>query len=151
MPAPEPGKSVWPSHADQVSAEATRVVSLTRSYALLPAGRRDPPWPAPSPQPAESLTFGPGLAYRPVTHRGLHVVQQTCRPGVRESKVLSAFEGNVMSVDTRPFRRPREVSPFRMGQHWFHNAERHFLVREAMGKAMVKLLEGRTDHSEIDQ
>ncbi len=51
------------------------------------------------------------------------------------------FSGTVASVETRDFKRPTEQSPSHFGFHWNHNGESHFLVGEAMGKAMVKLLQ----------
>jgi hypothetical protein len=51
------------------------------------------------------------------------------------------FKGNVLCVETRDFFRPPEVSPTRFGYHFNCNAETFFLVGDAMGKAMVKLLE----------
>jgi hypothetical protein len=50
------------------------------------------------------------------------------------------FAGTVASVETRDFARPAEQSPSNFGYHWNHNGESHFLVGEAMGQAMVKLL-----------
>jgi len=50
------------------------------------------------------------------------------------------FAGNVASVETRGFKRATEQSPSGFGYHWNHSGESHFLVGDAMGKAMVKLL-----------
>ncbi len=50
------------------------------------------------------------------------------------------FAGNVISVDTRSFYRPPEVSPRNQGFHYHGNAETYMLVGEAMGDAMVELL-----------
>ena len=44
------------------------------------------------------------------------------------------------SVDTRGFKRTTEQSPSHFGYHWNHSVESHFLVGDAMGKAMVELL-----------
>lgn len=52
----------------------------------------------------------------------------------------SEFENSVITVETRPFFRPAEISPSRQGYHWNHNAETHFLIGDHMGKAMVKLI-----------
>ena len=52
------------------------------------------------------------------------------------------FKGNVLYVETRPFFRPREVSPHGFGYHWNGNAETYYLIGEGMGKAMVELLGG---------
>jgi hypothetical protein len=51
-----------------------------------------------------------------------------------------AFKGNVFTVDTRPFHRTPEQSPSNFGYHWNHNGETHYLMGEAMGQGMVKLL-----------
>ena len=45
--------------------------------------------------------------------------------------------GGVAAVETRPFKRSNEQSPSGFGFHWNHNAESHWLVGEAMGKAML--------------
>jgi alpha-galactosidase len=50
------------------------------------------------------------------------------------------FKGTVVSVETRDFFRPSEVSPSRQGYHWNGNAETYYLIGEGMGQAMVKLL-----------
>lgn len=51
------------------------------------------------------------------------------------------FKGTVISIDTRPFQAPDERSPSGFGYHWNHSAESHYKVGDAMGKAMVQLLE----------
>jgi hypothetical protein len=51
------------------------------------------------------------------------------------------FKGTVSSVETRGFKRTTEESPSGFGYHWNHSGESHYLVGDAMGKAMVKLLE----------
>lgn len=51
------------------------------------------------------------------------------------------FAGTIRSVETRPFKRSDEESPSGFGYHWNHNAESHFLVGDAMGRAMLGLLE----------
>ena len=51
-------------------------------------------------------------------------------------------KGTVAFVKTTPFARPKELSPnVTHGHHWFGNAESYFLIGDALGKAMVKLLE----------
>jgi hypothetical protein len=51
-------------------------------------------------------------------------------------------EGTVAFVKTTPFARPKGLSPnIGHGHHWFGNAESYFLIGNALGKAMVKLLE----------
>jgi len=51
------------------------------------------------------------------------------------------FRGNVAAVDARPFWRDKEVSPTGAGYHYNHNAETHMEVGNALGRAMVRLLE----------
>lgn len=54
------------------------------------------------------------------------------------------FEGNVLFVPTHEFVRPAGESPNPThGHHEFGNAETYFLVGDALGKGMVKLLTSR--------
>ena len=50
------------------------------------------------------------------------------------------FKGNVGFVSTRAFCRPKEQSPSGQGYHWNSNAETYYLIGEAMGEAMKRLL-----------
>jgi alpha-galactosidase len=50
------------------------------------------------------------------------------------------FKGNVAFVSTKAFWRPQEQSPTGQGYHWNTNAETYYLIGEAMGEAMKKLL-----------
>ena len=51
------------------------------------------------------------------------------------------FKGNVIFVETHDFVRPAQESPNPgHGHHEFGNAETYFLVGEALGKGMIKLL-----------
>ncbi|MEN9573021.1 MAG: hypothetical protein RL514_876 [Verrucomicrobiota bacterium] len=50
------------------------------------------------------------------------------------------FRGNVAFVGTKAFWRPIEASPSNQGYHWNTNAETYWLIGEAMGRAMLKLL-----------
>ena len=50
------------------------------------------------------------------------------------------FKGNVAFVGTRAFWRTKEESPTGQGYHWNTNAETYYLIGEAMGAAMKKLL-----------
>ena len=50
------------------------------------------------------------------------------------------FQGNVAFVGTRSFWRSQEQSPSGQGYHWNSNAETYYLIGEAMGEAMKKLL-----------
>lgn len=50
------------------------------------------------------------------------------------------FKGNVAFVSTRAFWRPQDRSPTGQGYHWNSNAETHYLIGEAMGEAMKRLI-----------
>ncbi len=50
------------------------------------------------------------------------------------------FRGNVGFVGTRTFWRPQERSPSDQGYHWNSNAETYFLIGEAMGVEILKLV-----------
>jgi len=50
------------------------------------------------------------------------------------------FKGNVAFVGTKAFWRPLEQSPNGQGYHWNSNAETYYLIGEAMGEAMKRLL-----------
>jgi alpha-galactosidase len=50
------------------------------------------------------------------------------------------FKGNVAFVGTRAFWREEADSPSKQGYHWNTNAETYYLIGEAMGEAMKKLL-----------
>lgn len=52
----------------------------------------------------------------------------------------SEFQGNVAFVGTKSFWRPQEESPSGQGYHWNSNAETYYLIGEAMGEAMRKLI-----------
>lgn len=54
------------------------------------------------------------------------------------------FKGNVAFVGTKAFWRPQEESPSGQGYHWNTNAETYYLIGEAMGVAMKKLLGSKT-------
>ena len=53
------------------------------------------------------------------------------------------FQGNVAFVGTRTFWRPQEQSPSGQGYHWNTNAETYYLIGDAMGKAMLGLLNSK--------
>ena len=58
------------------------------------------------------------------------------------------FRGNVAFVGTKAFWRDASVSPSGQGYHWNTNAETYYLIGEAMGRAMAKLVEQRAKNSE---
>lgn len=53
---------------------------------------------------------------------------------------LPEFKGNVVFVGTRNLWRAKEQSPSGQGYHWNSNAETYYLIGEAMGEAMRRLL-----------
>jgi alpha-galactosidase len=57
----------------------------------------------------------------------------------------SEFKGNVAFVGTRAFWRPQDQSPNAQGYHWNSNAETYYLIGEAMGEAMKRLVAVRAD------
>ncbi len=59
------------------------------------------------------------------------------------------FQGNVKTVDARPFWREADVSPnSRQSYHYFHNAETYMEVGNALGSAMTDLLQdGKKEQS----
>lgn len=50
------------------------------------------------------------------------------------------FKGNVAFVGTKSFWRPQEESPSGQGYHWNTNAETYYLIGEAMGEALKRLI-----------
>lgn len=57
-----------------------------------------------------------------------------------DAKATPEFAGTIRAVDTRPFKRTNEQSPSGFGYHWNHSGESHFLVGDAMGRAMTGFL-----------
>lgn len=57
-------------------------------------------------------------------------------------KAAAARIDRAVFVPTAAFARPKELSPnVTHGHHWFGNAESYFLIGDALGKAMVKMME----------
>lgn len=70
---------------------------------------------------------------------------ETLRQAQRSAAERPEFKGNVLFVETRDFVRKPEDSPNPgHGHHEFGNAETYFLVGDALGRGMVKLLTGPT-------
>jgi len=55
------------------------------------------------------------------------------------------FRGNVAFVATRAFWRPADQSPSAQGYHWNENAETYWLIGEGLGRAMLQLVEARSE------
>ncbi len=65
----------------------------------------------------------------------------TLRKAQASAAAKPEFKGNVLFVETHDFVRPAKESPNTgHGHHEFGNAETYFLVGDALGKGMVKLL-----------
>ncbi len=69
---------------------------------------------------------------------------------IREAQAAAAarpeFVGTVAFVKTAEFARPADQSPCTgHGHHWFANAECYFLIGDALGQGMKKLLEASAD------
>ena len=62
---------------------------------------------------------------------------------MNDSKKHPEFAGNVMCVESRDFWREVDVSPAAQDYHYNRNAETYMLVGDALGRGMVKLLEGK--------
>ncbi|MEM9345807.1 MAG: hypothetical protein AAGB26_04225 [Planctomycetota bacterium] len=60
---------------------------------------------------------------------------------------MEAFRGNTITAETRDIWRPRETHGDRGTQtHWMANGEGNWLIGEAMGKAMLELIEATKLH-----
>lgn len=55
------------------------------------------------------------------------------------------FAGNVKTIDTRPFWRTQAESPSGKGYHYNLNAETYMLAGDALGRAMVELMDGEAE------
>jgi len=61
---------------------------------------------------------------------------------VGNAKKHPEFAGNVLTADTNSFLRSPKESPGKQCYHWNNNCESYWLVGQAMGKNMLKLLKG---------
>merc|ERR1711924_100331 len=61
---------------------------------------------------------------------------------VGNAKKPPEFAGNVLTADTSSFLRSPEQSPGKQCYHWNNNCESYWLVGQAMGKNMAKLIDG---------
>lgn len=80
---------------------------------------------------AETGMNGPGETHP----RALSLMKAQAAVAGREE-----FRGSVAFVGTRSFWRPKEESPTGQGYHWNTNAETYYLIGEAMGEAMKRLV-----------
>jgi len=90
----------------------------------------------------------PGLPFV-IAETGMSGLEETHPRALSLMKAQAAvaghkeFKGNVAFVSTRAFWRPKEQSPSAQGYHWNSNAETYYLIGEAMGEAMKRLLDAR--------
>ncbi|NCZ64640.1 MAG: hypothetical protein EBY62_12850, partial [Cellvibrionales bacterium] len=67
---------------------------------------------------------------------------QMIRDAQRKACQRKEWKGRVSFVKTTEFARPKEESPnVGHGHHWFGNAESYFLIGDALGKEMIRLLQ----------
>ena len=88
---------------------------------------------------AEDLPFviaTTGMSVRTPVHKKLVAAQMA----MADYKKYRQHHGNVAVVDTTPFYRSKEISPANQLHHWNLNAESYYLIGEAMGEAMMKLV-----------
>jgi hypothetical protein len=70
----------------------------------------------------------------PVTSGDMFEFRKAQEEGTRQIK-------NALFIKTTDFARPAELSPNTgHGHHWFGNAESYFLIGDALGEGMKKLL-----------
>ncbi|MGZ0168507.1 MAG: sialate O-acetylesterase [Planctomycetales bacterium] len=68
------------------------------------------------------------------------------RNAQRATASRDEFKGTVAFTPTADFARPAQESPnVGHGHHWFGNAESYFLIGDALGKEMLKLLSDKTN------
>jgi len=72
--------------------------------------------------------------YLPIANAQLAVSDYTIYPN---------FKGNVKTVETRDFWKLAEESPKNQDYHYNQNGETYYLIGDAFGKGMIKLLEGK--------
>ena len=59
------------------------------------------------------------------------------------------FNGNVKTIEARPFWRDIGESPKSQGYHYNHNGETYFLVGDALGRAMVEMEGGKAEKRQL--
>jgi len=66
-------------------------------------------------------------------------VEAQLAPG--DPKKYPEFAGNVAGVETRDFQRSQAESPSKQEYHWMRNWESYYLIGQAMGSAMINLMQ----------
>ncbi|HSP42162.1 MAG TPA: hypothetical protein VLO11_04785, partial [Luteolibacter sp.] len=121
-------------YADKYEENLVRLIQQVRGY----YEARYPGKVVPS-APFAVATIGfDGEPYDPASGPGkVHAAQLAVADAVK----YPAFTGNVKSVDTLPYWRTVDESPGVQGFHYHNNAETYMLVGDALGRAMVEMLE----------
>ncbi|MFO1054644.1 MAG: sialate O-acetylesterase [Planctomycetota bacterium] len=126
----------WQGHKDQNDAHASRYEqNLVR---LIECLRKEFEAPK-APFVLATIGFGGMNLKGP----GLKVLEAQLAVSGETGK-YPQFAGNVKSIDARPFWREKDVSPNqRQDYHYWHNAATYLDVGDALGRAMVELLQPR--------
>ncbi|MBK8974601.1 MAG: sialate O-acetylesterase [Planctomycetes bacterium] len=134
------GFAWWQGHKDQNAAHASRYEqNLVR---LIQCLREE--FEAPNaPFAIATIAFG-GMGLK---GHGLTVLEAQLAVSGETGK-YPEFEGNVKTVDARPFWHAREGSPSNQDYHYFHNAETYLEVGRALGRAMAEMLPQRARGSQ---
>ena len=116
----------------------TNLVNLIDSLRNYYAARYPANMSADAPFVVATCGFGGGLTWS--TGSSADTIWRA-QMAVSDPEQHPAYEGNVASVDTRTYWRDASVSPGGQGFHYNLNAETYLLTGDAMGRAMVGLLE----------
>lgn len=76
----------------------------------------------------------------PLWNLDIHLSRGALRKAQAAAAAHPEFAGNVAFVETHVLVRKEEDSPGGWPRHEFNNAETYYLVGDALGKAMAKLL-----------
>lgn len=123
----------WQGHKDQNAAHASRYEqNLVRFIKTL---RKD--FDAPN---AKFVLATIAFGGNDLSGHGLEIAHAQLAVSGENGK-YPEFQGNVKTIDARPFWRDKSVSPTGAGYHYNHNAETYMEVGNALGWAMVEMLE----------
>ena len=126
----------WQGHKDQNAAHASRYEqNLVHFIKTL---RRD--FDAPK---AKFVLATIAFGGKELKGHGLTIANAQLAVSGEKGK-YPEFEGNVKTIDARPFWRDKSVSPSGAGYHYNHNAETCMEVGNALGRAMADLI--RDEH-----
>lgn len=122
----------WQGHKDQNAAHASRYEqNLVRFIKTL---RKD--FEAPQ---AKFVLATIAFGGQELKGHGLTIAEAQLAVSGETGK-YPEFQGNVKTIDARPFWRDKSVSPSGAGHHYNHNAETYMEVGNALGQAMAELL-----------